>query len=329
MERMDMSCAVNGRSGRETERSLERAPRARRVVVVGAGPAGLEAARVARLRGHRVALLERERALGGALRLAAAVHPENAPFLEFLTAEVRRLGVDVRLGVEASARLVGEMAPEVAIVATGGRVVAPEIPGSDLPHVVTGALLRRLLSGTAEESAARRLPAWVRLGSRALARVQPLLTPARIRALARIALPLGPRVAVVGADLAGVELAELLAQQGRRVALLESGDRIAPEVGGKRRAEHMDRLDRLAVTVHTGLVYHAIVRDGVRVCAPQGPVRLIPADSVVLAGRLEPDGTLYDALLGIVPEVFAIGDCTGLGLIRKATDDATRVACAL
>jgi 2,4-dienoyl-CoA reductase (NADPH2) len=49
----------------------------------------------------------------------------------------------------------------------------------------------------------------------------------------------------------------------------------------------------------------------------------------VLAGRLEPDTRLFDALRGVVPEVFAIGDCTGLGLIHKATDDATRVACSL
>jgi 2,4-dienoyl-CoA reductase (NADPH2) len=60
-----------------------------------------------------------------------------------------------------------------------------------------------------------------------------------------------------------------------------------------------------------------------------GPVRLVAADSVVLAGRVEPDTALHDALDGIVPERFAIGDCTGLGLIRKATDEATRVACTL
>ena len=328
MERMDMSCAVNGRSGHEALRSLARADRARRVVVVGGGPAGLEAARVAQLRGHRVTLLERDRALGGALRLAAAVHPENAPLLEFLKSEVRRLGVDVRTGALASAAVVGELAPEVAIVATGGRLVAPDLPGSDLPHVWTGALLRELLAG-APTQAARHLPAWVRLGSRALAPVQPWLGPAWIRALARLALPLGRRVAVVGADLAGVELAELLAQLGRQVVLLEAGDRIAPEVGGKRRGEHMDRLDRLGVSAHSGVVYHAIVRDGIRVSVAEGPVRLVAADSVVLAGRLEPDTALYDALDGVVPERFAIGDCTGLGLIRKATDEATRVACAL
>jgi 2,4-dienoyl-CoA reductase (NADPH2) len=133
----------------------------------------------------------------------------------------------------------------------------------------------------------------------------------------------------VGADLAGVELAEFLASLGRRVVLVESGERIAPEVGGKRRAEHMDRLDRLGVSVTTGLVYHAIARDGVRVGCGEGPARLVPADSVVLAGRLEPDTALYQELRGVVPELHAIGDCTGLGLLRKATDEATRVACAL
>jgi 2,4-dienoyl-CoA reductase (NADPH2) len=195
--------------------------------------------------------------------------------------------------------------------------------------VYTGPGLRRLLAGRPEAAEARRLPGALRVASRALAPLQPWLTPARVRSLGRFALPLGRRVAVLGADLAGVELAEWLASLGRRVALLEEGERLAPEVGGKRRAEHMDRLDRLGVTVQTGVVYHAATREGVLVAAGGGAPRLVEADSIVLAGRLEADASLADALAGVVPEVHAIGDCTGLGLVRKAIDDATRVACAL
>ena len=93
-----MSCAVNGTSGREAGRPLSRASRRRRVLVVGGGCAGLEAARVAALRGHEVVLCERHGHLGGSLLLAATVHAENEPLLDFLVGEVRRLGVEVRLG---------------------------------------------------------------------------------------------------------------------------------------------------------------------------------------------------------------------------------------
>ena len=87
--------------------------------------------------------------------------------------------------------------------------------------------------------------------------------------------------------------------------------------------------NRLGVSVQVGLAYHEITREGIRVSAGEGPASLVVADSVVLAGRLEADTSLAEELRGLVPEVFAIGDCTGLGLIQKATADATRVACAL
>lgn len=308
-----MGCAVNAFTGREGELSLERAERRKRVVVVGAGPGGLEAARVACRRGHQVALYEKSRHVGGALLLAATVHPENAPFLDFLRGELRRLPIELHLGQALDADSVAALAPDAVVVATGGRVVAPKLPGDDLPHVVTGAGLRARLGGV--------------LGGR----LPGLAGPRGLAALTRAWLPLGRRVAVVGGDLAAVELAEFLAARGRRVAVLEAGDEIAREVGPKRRAEHMDALDRAGVTVHTGVDVERIASDGVvlRAEGASGEGRVVPADSVVLAGELEPDTTLFDALQGRVPEVFAVGDCTGLGLIRKATEDAARAACSL
>jgi 2,4-dienoyl-CoA reductase (NADPH2) len=136
---------------------------------------------------------------------------------------------------------------------------------------------------------------------------------------------------VVGGDLVAVELAEFLAARGRLVSILEAGTTIAPEVGWKRRTEHMHRLDRLGVTVHVAVTVRQIVPDGV-LFAPGGAAeRHLRADSVVLAGTLKPDLGLYDDLVARLPDVpvTAIGDCTGLGLIRKATEDAVRVAVAL
>jgi 2,4-dienoyl-CoA reductase (NADPH2) len=298
-------------------------------VVIGGGPAGLEAARVAARRGHRVALYEREARLGGALVLAACVHPDNEPFLDFLLGEIARLPIEVHLGHELSPDAVLALAPDAVVVASGGRVVPPALPGDDLPHVVTGPGLRRLLAGRLDAHAARRLPAWQRHGARLLrGRLQRLLTPRRLRALSRRWLPLGRRIAVVGGDLAAIELAEFLAERRRSVSVLESGDEIAPEVGLKRRSEHMDRLDRLGVVVNTGVELDRITPEGVRIRRGAGSA-LVAADSVILAGRVEADLALFDALEGRVPEVHAAGDCTGLGLIRKAVEEGARIGCRL
>jgi 2,4-dienoyl-CoA reductase (NADPH2) len=141
-------------------------------------------------------------------------------------------------------------------------------------------------------------------------------------------MPLGQRVAVVGADLAAIELAEFLASRGRSVAVLERGPEIAPEVGLKRRTEHMDRLDRLGVSVNTGVQVTQIERSGLRL-QRDGATSFAAADSVILAGEVTADTELFEATRERVEEVHAIGDCTGLGLIHKATADAVRAACAI
>ena len=330
MERLQMGCAVNGRSGREGELSFARAKRAKRVVVVGGGPAGLEAARVAALRGYKVTLYERANALGGALVPAATVHPENQPLLDFLLREVSRGGVDVRLGYEATAAGIARLGADAVMVATGGRLVTPRLPGDELPHVWSGALLRQMLSGSLPASESHRLAAWQRAGLRALgSRLERWGTPSRVRSVSRVWLPLGRRVAIVGADLAAVELAEFLAARGRAVQLLEAGEKIAPEVGGKRRTEHMDRLDRLGVSVNTGVECQEISRDGVMVGVGAHEPRLVEADSVILAGEVVADTRFFDAIRESTPEAHAIGDCTGLGLIAKATAEAVRAACSI
>ncbi|MBW2270356.1 MAG: FAD-dependent oxidoreductase [Deltaproteobacteria bacterium] len=306
MEVGAMNCAVNGFSGREAQLVLEPSSEPKRIVVVGGGPGGLEVARLAALRGHRVELHERSRRLGGALQLASLVHPENQPFLDFLIGAVRKLPIQVRLGSELSADAIHALGADAVVIATGGRLVLPDIPGSERRSVWTGVRLRRL--------------------GGFLFRVA---SPAAIRLVSRAWMPLGRRVLIVGADLASLELAEFLAARGRRVTVVEAGDRLAPEIGLKRLTEQMDRLDRLGVALHTGSVVEEILESSAVVLPEGGSTRRIGADSIVLAGEIEADTRLLDALEGRVSEIHAVGDCTGLGLVRKATEEATRVACAL
>jgi len=327
-QRFSVDCAVNPRTGKERELTPHRAERGKRVVVIGGGPAGLEAARVASGRGHRVTLFERNDQLGGALLWASILHPENEPFLHYLRREIADARVDVRLGHAVTAEEVVELAPEAVVVATGGRVALPEVPGAALPHVYSGPALRELLAGHAE----RGQPAWQRLGARILAgRGQRLVQPKAVRLATRAWMPLGHRVAIVGGDLVALELAEFLAARGRLVTILEAGKTIAPEIGNKRKTEHMDRLDRLGVAVHVRADVERIAAGGLVFRPNAGSPRELAADAVVLAGSLEPDTTLHDTLAAAMPDVVvrAAGDCTGLGLIRKATEDGARAACAI
>ena len=282
-----MSCAVNPACGREAEYALRPALRRRRVLVVGGGMAGMEAARVAAARGHTVKLLEQAEALGGHV-IAGSVPPfksDERRLLEWYERELAEAGVEVVLGRRATPDSEADLEPEVVILAPGSTAKVPPIPGVDGDHV---------LSAT-----------------------EALLDPERV----------GDPVVVIGGGLVGCEVAVWLAQQGRRVSLVEALGSLmaAVEVPHPNKLMMRDMLPAHGVEVHTGVTIAAIRDDGLELDGADGPGRLAAA-SVVLATGYEPRAATPAAWQDVTPEVYVIGDAAGPRNIMAAIWEGYEVA---
>jgi 2,4-dienoyl-CoA reductase (NADPH2) len=319
-------CAVNPATGREFELEVKPAAEPRHLLVAGGGPAGLEAARVAALRGHRVTLCEESDRLGGTLLFSSLVNEPNGRLVRWLETQVRSLDIDVRLGRPMTPEWVEEIAPDVTIVAVGARRDAAEIPGAELPHVLSGDDLRALLTGGEPDVAARKLS----FAQRALLGAGRVLGVAddmeQLRRLTRRWMPLGGRVALVGGGLVGIELAEFLAERGREVTVLEEGPCFAPQMAPPRRWRALHELRKRGVEL---LARTRVVRieEEQLVCQQEDePERTLPADSVILATGVRENLALAEALRGRGVEVHVVGDCGGVAYIEGAIHEGSRIA---
>lgn len=310
-------CAVNTDLAFEHEGDLPATTDRRHVVVVGAGPGGMETARLLAGQGHRVTLLERSRLMGGTLRFAALAYEPNGRLLDWLQARVAEARIDVRLGVEATPALLSDLKPDAVIVATGARRAMPDLPGSDLPHVLSGDDLRGLLLGDHGEDIARKTGLLTRLLTKVGAATGLSTDPARARLASRAWMPLGQRIVVIGGELVGLELAEFLAERGRTVTVVDEAPVLGRGLTVVRRMRIVPELAHHGVTLCKGVKDIAITADAVRFLL-KDQLQVVPADQVIVARGATGDSTLADALAAAGCKVQLIGDAGGVGYIEGA-----------
>jgi len=282
-----ISCDVNAAMGKERDYAIRRAERRKKVVVVGGGPAGMEAARVAALRGHRVVLYEKEARLGGQLNISVRPpHKEEIQTLiDFLTAQMRKLGVRVVLGKEVDGKTVLSEKPDAVVLATGAVPVKPVIPGLNLAH-----------------------------------------TAMALDILTKKATVKGDSVVVVGGGMVGCETAEFTASMGKKVCLVEMLGDIATDVPSRARILLLQRLAENRVEVLTNLKVEEVTKNAVVAIDKAWNKRVIPAETVVFALGSEANRRLADSLRGKVPELYLVGDCAKPRKIFEAIHEGSHVA---
>ena len=316
-------CAVNPRLGNYEEK-IEVPKKLKNVVIVGAGPAGLECARVTSNRGHKVTLLEQTGSLGGTALFSSLTTPKNGELINWFERILEDSEVVIRKNFLADSKSIMSFDPDVVVIATGSQSSKSNIKGSELPHVLSRDQLKALLqeSNSSEVSKGRKnlsfLLLWLGRKSGLFKNVQ------KIRKLSKLWMPLGKNVTIVGGGLVGVELSHFLSERKRNVSVLETRPVMAPEMAHPRRWRSLHQASLSGVKFHNDIQVVEIRKNSVVYIKDENECE-VAADSVILAEGIEADRKLLEKFPGIEVETHIIGDAESIGYIEGAIRSGNRV----
>ncbi len=288
-----VTCALNPEVAKEREYAVKQVAKPKKVLVVGAGPGGLEAARIAASQGHEVTLMEKESEPGGNLRFIALCL-DNEPygkFRDWLVKRCKEAGVKIELAKEATTENILQAKPDAVILATGApQRIIPDIAGISKPIVITP---EDFLTGKAK---------------------------------------VGGKVVIIGGNRIGVDIAYTIAKKGLAKSITIVEPKPVPSVGYDMETlntlmQTVVILPKLGIKALTGTKVEEVTDNGVAVVNPEGKKSKIEADTIVVSmGYAEPEKTLYEALKGKVKELYTIGDYVKPRRVRNAVHEGAFAA---
>jgi 2,4-dienoyl-CoA reductase-like NADH-dependent reductase (Old Yellow Enzyme family)/thioredoxin reductase len=286
-----VACSLNAEIGKEKKYFIKSKPvHSKHILVIGGGPGGLEAGRIAALRGHQVTLMEKEAELGGNARIASLPSGKMeimTYFIDWLERQCRKAGVTINLNREVSAKLVKQSNPDAVIVATGATPLIPSFPGVEKPFVIT-----------AEDI----------LNRKASAR---------------------GKVIIAGGGQVGVEVADFIAENNNveSLTIIDMLPVLATDMPAMLRTYLLQvLLPKHDIKVLTSMQIYEITEEGIETLDTNGKMQTYPADTVVIALGYVPNISLVEELKGEIPELYMIGDCVKARNIFSAVHEAAYVA---